>query len=128
MIDGASIQLPAVYSRAIPFLLTFTGSQGDTHPIWVVENGVFEFSRLMIRGTVITDLNICDSTPANPFAFVQLNTVGFQPVDMGLGTYRSIVVSGLSRVLLVDPIGTAAPFMVKGMVYGWERDYKGFYR
>jgi hypothetical protein len=119
------LALPPVYSRIIPFELTFSGAQGENYVVWSVESGAFELAGFSIRGTVAMDLNICDTSPAIPIAFVAIELGRYVPISIGLGRIRSNAYTN-SKLILLDPVGVAS--RVKGIAYGYELTREGYYR
>jgi hypothetical protein len=119
------LALSPVYSRVIPFELTFSGAQGESYVVWAVESGAFELAAFSIRGTVAMDLNICDTSPAIPIAFVAIELGRYVSPSLGLGRVRSNAYNG-SKLILLDPVGVAG--RVKGIAYGYEVTREGYYR
>lgn len=127
MTEPLSLVLSPVYSRVIPFELTFSGAQGEAYAIWTVESGAFELAALSVRCDAPMDLNVCDSTPAIPIGFLQLLPGAYLPLLIGPGRIRSASYTG-SRLILLDPVGGAAPIRIKGIAYGYELTREGYYR
>jgi len=126
MSEPLVLALPPIYSRIIPFELTFSGAQGEAYSVWVVESGAFELSALSVRCDVPMDLNVCDTSPGIPIGFLQLLPGSYLPLNLGTGRVRSASYTN-SRLILMDPVG-GATVRVKGIVYGYELTREGYYR
>jgi hypothetical protein len=125
--EPLSLVLTPVYTRVIPFELTFSGVQGEGHVVWNVDSGAaFELAALTARCDVAMDLNVCDTHSALPIGFLQLLPGAYLPLDLGGGRVRSASYTG-SRLVLVDPVGGAVVH-VKGCAYGYELTREGRYK
>ena len=113
------------FSKAVPFNRALpVASADDFIELWVPQNSYFEFVLMYIKASVAADLNICDTNPNNPFAFVQPSTTEYTLVNLTPG-YRSQNFASV-KVILTNPGLVAGT--IKGAIYGYEVTREGSYR
>jgi hypothetical protein len=114
------------YTKAIPFLETFTGVAGETFVLWTPVNAYFETAMIYVRSSAADiELAYADSTQDNPFGFQIAPTTRYDQYDFGLAPYRSLSPTN-TRMLITDINGVAT--VVRGVIYGWEVTPEGWYR
>lgn len=114
------------YTKVVPFNVTFPGVDPvESAEIWKPSNAYFELAIVVIRASFAgVDLMFAEENNGNPILPVMPPTAEYQVIDINPG-YRSLKYSN-ARLVLIDE--TTSGVQVKGSVFGYEVDPRGYYR
>lgn len=127
---GFSAPLPfqgRPYTRPVPFSVTFSGTAGESHAVWLPKNAFFELVTCIAKSNNAVELILADTADGNVIGFIGLDGINFS-VFPGAGSLAGIRSNNptFAQLLLVDPVGVAC--IVHGVCLGWEVTREGMYR